>query len=307
MAFEQNANFATSTVATAPSPADSGTSLVVASGEGARFDAANDHNAIVCPASEQPTPANAEIVRVTAVSTDTLTITRQQESTAARSIVVGDRIFAGPTAKTFADVDTQINAAASFSVTAHSADTTDVHGIPNTANFDAVLGLPGVYAPYGGHFNTSAVALTASRAYFARVKPMRAVSVTAVAFIVTTVSSGNDTVDVGVYTVSGSSLNRVAASGPTSGTLNSGTGVKTISLSASLTAGTVYYAAMAIGTITGGSPGMSMASATNGILDLPGTTLGTTLGPFKAATTLDATISSLSTNAGGVPLMFLRE
>jgi hypothetical protein len=300
---ELTRNFATSTVATAPSPADSGTSLVVASGEGARFDGTNDFNATVGPDGEEWTPDNTEIVRVTAISTDTFTIDREEESSTARSIVVGDRIRAGVTAKTLADIETTM----SNVMLVHQLDTSDIHGIPNTAHFDTQLGLPGVYAPYSGHFNTSAVALSASRAYFARVKPMRAVSVTAVAFLVTTVSSGNDTVDVGIYTHSGSTLNRVAASGATSGTLNSGTGLKTISLSASLTAGTTYYAALAVGTITGGSPAMLMASGTNGVLDFPGTAIGSTLGPFKAATTLDSSISSLSTGAGGVPLMFLRE
>jgi len=107
---EVNTNFSVSTVATAPSPATSGTSLVVASGHGTRFPnpATANFSAIVCPAAQQPTIDNAEIVRVTAKSTDTLTITRAQEGTSARSIVVGDRIYAGLTAGTFydkADID----------------------------------------------------------------------------------------------------------------------------------------------------------------------------------------------------------
>lgn len=103
MAFELAKNFQTSTVATAPSPATSGTSLVVAAGEGARFDTPS-FNAIIAPADAQPTSANAEIVRVTGISTDTLTITRAQESSSARTVVVGDRIFVGPTAKTWTDI-----------------------------------------------------------------------------------------------------------------------------------------------------------------------------------------------------------
>ncbi len=102
---EQTKNFAVSTVATAPSPATSGTSLVVAAGQGTRFPAA-PFNAVVCPANAQPTPANAEVVRVTAVSTDTFTITRAQESSSARTVVAGDRVYAGVTAKTLADLET---------------------------------------------------------------------------------------------------------------------------------------------------------------------------------------------------------
>lgn len=90
------ANFAFSTVATAPSPATTGTSLVVASGDGTLFPAV-PFNAVVYPSDADPSTSNAEIVRVTAVSTDTLTITREQESTSARTIVTGDRIHAGVT------------------------------------------------------------------------------------------------------------------------------------------------------------------------------------------------------------------
>lgn len=97
-------NFAASTVATAPSPATTGTSLVVAAGQGALFPAV-PFNATVWPAGTQPTAANAEIVRVTNISTDTFTITRTQESTSARTILVGDQVAATITAKTLTDVD----------------------------------------------------------------------------------------------------------------------------------------------------------------------------------------------------------
>jgi hypothetical protein len=100
-------NFAYSTVATAPSPATSGTSLVVASGDGSKFPT-TPFNAIIWPTSAQPTTANAEIVRVTAIATDTLTITRAQESSSARTVVVGDQIAAVITAKTLTDAEIQL-------------------------------------------------------------------------------------------------------------------------------------------------------------------------------------------------------
>lgn len=102
--FDAHKNFAYSTIATAPSPASSGTSLVVASGDGTKFPAAS-FNAVVWPAGVQPSSSNAEIVRVTAKSTDTFTITRAQEGSSARSIVVGDQIAAAPTAKWWSDVE----------------------------------------------------------------------------------------------------------------------------------------------------------------------------------------------------------
>lgn len=102
---DAHANLAYSTVLTAPSPATSGTSLVVQSGDGAKFPAV-PFNATVWPISQQPTTTNAEIVRVTNISTDTLTITRTQESTSARTIGVGDQIAATITKKTLTDIET---------------------------------------------------------------------------------------------------------------------------------------------------------------------------------------------------------
>jgi hypothetical protein len=98
-------NFAYSTVSTAPAPATTGTSLVVAAGQGALMPTP-PFNATVWPEKVQPTAANAEIVRVTGVATDTLTIERKAESTTAQSIAVGYQIAASITAKTLVDAET---------------------------------------------------------------------------------------------------------------------------------------------------------------------------------------------------------
>jgi len=84
-------NFAYSNVATAPSPATSGTSLVVTAGQGSYFPA-TPFDATIWPSGVQPTNTNAEIVRVTTVSTDTFTITRAQYGTTAQSITAGYQI-----------------------------------------------------------------------------------------------------------------------------------------------------------------------------------------------------------------------
>ena len=109
--MDSHKNAAYSLVATAPSPASSGTSLVVTAGEGGRFPAV-PFNATVWATGAQPvfaaggtTGGNFEIVRVTARTTDTLTITRAQESTTARTIVVGDQIAATITALTLTDIE----------------------------------------------------------------------------------------------------------------------------------------------------------------------------------------------------------
>lgn len=89
-------NWAQSTVATAPSPPTTGTTLVVASGEGSRFPTAN-FLATVFPADALPNDSNAELVLCTSRTGDTLTITRQQEGSTARTIGTGDRVYAGLT------------------------------------------------------------------------------------------------------------------------------------------------------------------------------------------------------------------
>ncbi len=107
MAQDALKNFSYSTVATAPSPATSGTSLVLNSGDGALFpDPSVDgaFNVTIWPTNAQPTAANAEIARVTARTTDTLTITRAQEGSSARSVVVGDQIALTVTKKTITDL-----------------------------------------------------------------------------------------------------------------------------------------------------------------------------------------------------------
>jgi hypothetical protein len=92
-------NFAYSRVVVAPSPATTGISLEITSGDGSLFPD-TPFNATVWPVGEIPLSTNAEIVTVTDSTGDILTIVRQQEGTSARSIVIGDRISATITAYT---------------------------------------------------------------------------------------------------------------------------------------------------------------------------------------------------------------
>lgn len=98
-------NFSYSTVAAAPSPASSGTSLSISPGDGTLFPPAPFY-ATVWPSGSIPLASNAEIIKVTSVSTDSFTIERAQENTNARSISVGDQIIAGLTAATFSEAFT---------------------------------------------------------------------------------------------------------------------------------------------------------------------------------------------------------
>lgn len=102
--FDDITNAPWSTVATAPSPQTTGTTLSVQGGDGAIFPLA-PFNVTVWPANTQPTRANMEILRVTSKGTgDNWTIVRTQEGTNARTIAVGDQIAATITAKRFTDI-----------------------------------------------------------------------------------------------------------------------------------------------------------------------------------------------------------
>ena len=103
MAFDTHANNVWSAVATAPSPATSGLSLIVTAGRGALFPAVPFNCTVTGSAG------NPEYVRVTAISTDTLTFIRAQEGSAARTIVVGDTIAVTVTAKTLTDIEAAVN------------------------------------------------------------------------------------------------------------------------------------------------------------------------------------------------------
>lgn len=104
MAFDSHVNLAYALVVTAPSPALSGTSLTVTTGLGGTLGTP-PFNMTVWATGASPTTNNAEIVRVTGIAGDVLTITRAQEGTAARSIIQGDQIASTMTAKTFTDIE----------------------------------------------------------------------------------------------------------------------------------------------------------------------------------------------------------
>jgi hypothetical protein len=84
-------DYATGLVATAPSPATTGTSLILQSGQG-NLMPATPFYATVAPDGALPTLNTAEKVKVTNVSSDTLTIVRAQGDTSAQSIISGWRL-----------------------------------------------------------------------------------------------------------------------------------------------------------------------------------------------------------------------
>lgn len=96
-------NLAYSRVVTAPDPVDSGTTLDLITGDTAGWSV--PFSAVVWPRGAIPVVANAEIVRVTDITGDTLTIERAQEGTSARSIEVGDQFAATISGDLLAQLD----------------------------------------------------------------------------------------------------------------------------------------------------------------------------------------------------------
>lgn len=121
-------NGATTTVATAPTPATSGTTLTVATGTGTRLFAGM---AVLHPSSAVPTAANMEVVTITDVTGDVVTMTRAQESSAARTVVVGDTLTQGLTAAMYdalvASVAAKADAVATTSALAGKANNSHPH------------------------------------------------------------------------------------------------------------------------------------------------------------------------------------
>ncbi len=115
MAFTPDpvSNFGYGTVSVPPSPATSGLTLTLQTGEGALFPNAaveGDFNVTAYPPDTGPLLSNAEIIRVSANSGDVLTFARGQEGTVAKAIAAGWQVAFAPTAKTMQDIFDAINA-----------------------------------------------------------------------------------------------------------------------------------------------------------------------------------------------------
>lgn len=114
MANDYVKNFVYGLVSVAPSPATTGTSLSLSDADAAEFpDPATTgigaYDVVVWPAGTKPLSSNAEIVRITAKASPSggntaFTITRIQQSTSARTIIVGDQMALNLTAKTITDI-----------------------------------------------------------------------------------------------------------------------------------------------------------------------------------------------------------
>ncbi len=142
MAFDNHADFGKSLIATAPSPATSGTSLSVTAGEGALFPSIGASGGFNCTVWDGEHVETSEIVRVTSKGTgDNWTIQRTQESTSARTILVGDVISNTVTKKTITDIESAVTTLQTAQPTSGS------HAIASGVDHESITGLALSFTP----------------------------------------------------------------------------------------------------------------------------------------------------------------
>ena len=84
----------------------SATTIVLDTGQGARFPALSSGDFFFATLID--TSNNLEIVKVTARSTDSMTVTRAQDNTTARAFAIGDRFELRPTAALFEALQSEL-------------------------------------------------------------------------------------------------------------------------------------------------------------------------------------------------------
>lgn len=119
-----------------------GTTIILAAGDGAKFGI--NENITVWPSTNIPLLGISEIMRITAISTDTLTVTRAQEGTSALSnIAAGFQVVNSVTPKTLTDIEKVVNLpfakrvyTDTFSTSlTPNCNTTDIYRVVLTGNF----------------------------------------------------------------------------------------------------------------------------------------------------------------------------
>lgn len=149
-------NNATSTIAGAISP--EATTVSVASGTGALFPAPTGAEYFVLSFTDQATGLLHEIVHVTAVTSDTFTIVRAQEGTAAQSWNAGDLAQNLCTAGTMQSLMQQ---AGNFYIDGGTANAIAITLVPAPTDLAALVGVP-LYIQKSAAANTGAVTIDPS-------------------------------------------------------------------------------------------------------------------------------------------------
>jgi len=290
-------NFSYSTVAVAPSPATSGTSLTVSSGQGALF--AIGQNAVIYPTALPPLSSNAEIVGVTNIVGDVLTITRMQEGTSARTVVIGDQIAQVFSAALATLLSSQLMTTKGDIVAASAANTparvaVGTDGYILTADAASAAGIKWAAAAGGGNVSNTGTPTNGQIAQWTNATTVQGITLVPVANGGTNLASGTSGGVLG-YTASGTLASSAAlaanavviggGAGATPSTTTTGTGVLTA-------LGNTVNATGGVVTVDGS------ATLTNKTLTSP--TLTTpALGTPASGTLTNCTFPTLNQNTSG--------
>lgn len=175
--------------------------------------------------------------------------------------------------------------------------------VPNGPGNDG-HGLPGIFGPtWRGWVGGTATALVSGTVYAYRIVPNRDYTITLAAINVSTASGTDDPIEIAIF--DGTGTTKLATTGSTTGKLNAGTGLKTVSLSITLLAGTPYIVAFeATSTASLRFAAMNSANTPEAF----GSTVSTMLLLTKTGQSIPITapMSSYSL-VGSVPLIALRE
>lgn len=163
---------------------------------------------------------------------------------------VGGTAAVAPVSGTFAVGDFVITLTGQIYICT-AAGTPGTWVLAQTGAYVPISALQGDTVPQPGYVPLSQAtrSLTAARTYLVRYAPPVARSLTLVAFSVTTAAGSNDPVEIALYTP-GTTLNRVATTGSTTGKLNS-LGLQTVTLTYAVDPTVVYYAALTSATVGG--------------------------------------------------------
>lgn len=235
-----------------------------------------------------------------------LTVTGLTGATAA-SRYVGATSSGAPASGTFAVGDYAIDRTGTIWVCTAAGTPGTWQNVAGVAPGTRDLLQNGVHVPGQDDGSEATTTMTASQGYFRRFTVDKTLAITLAAVAVGTAATNNDNCDVGVYSATGTLL---ASNGGTAGKMNA-TGVQTISLSITLSPGTVYYFAFAYGTVGGTAAGLVTNSKAQGGLSsqLFGTSAGSPgafeQGKISSVYPLPSTIGTL-TGQNSVPKAALR-
>ena len=152
MAYDALSNFSYETVTTAPSPATTGTTMVIGTTNYAQFpdpSTSGSYNCVAWPAGTFPLASNSEVVRVVGKATvGTLYLSRNAESSGTRTIGTGDQFAMNITTKRLTDIQGVLSGSVTPSVgTLNNAILGTPLATGGSIN-NSTLGTPKIISPY---------------------------------------------------------------------------------------------------------------------------------------------------------------